>query len=572
MSGRAGGGGARRIAVVLVVAALVVMLALALRSGLRGLDVSSNGPRSPRLDENLTREPVPDFGPTPSIEERRAFWHLMLTTGDEADAEWSLAQIERGGAEARAELMAAARRALRSNPALVQRALDVAISDPRPDDLAVARDALDSTSDQVLLRVATLLRALGPDARGTESALGRLARRQSMHVPRAAYGALAAIGTDDAVREIVAACDATSTQYRPWGYVALGAIGSDEALAALRGLFESLPENDVVGRAAVAEALMRCGDRRGLPWVGERLATVGNGSDEGERMLRTLAEARDSRARELLVRRATDPFETADRREEAVHLLRKLPIEEVDEALWFASRHQPAGANEPTPPEVRLSALETRVLMGAPGAKSELVKLLTSASGTGDREVAAKVVGRLRRPDLAPAVAAALEATAFRDERLRSWMTRALTLSGDPRFAPQIVAEMVRDRGGFGSGGPAFEIWTGLAGANEALGRAVVVAAERALRATGEDAPGGSGLQHLLLVLRWGGRRESADVVARFLLSDVREIRDAALDAYETVAKPNALGPLRRLWARPLDELQREELRIAMRKIHHAAE
>ncbi len=566
----------RQIAIALLIAGLVLLLGKALTGGLAMLDVREPSGQ-PNLPEFLALEPPPDFGPAPSIAERRAFWMQNFLTGDEDDAQWGLRQIRHDGDPSRAAVIDAAKRAMASSPALVQHTLDMIADDPRVADREFAVAALESRSEQTIIRAANVLGVLGKAAGGCEERLAQLGVERSLPVPRHVFTALARIGTPAAVAALNDAFTRADRTERGWVYVALGTIGSPRAVEILKRHFGKVAED--AERASIAEGLTLAGDDTALPWLRERSARLGDGSTLGEAMLRVLANAKDGLAREKLVFRATDPLEQDDRREQAVTFLRNYPVEDVDEALRFASVWRPRGTTSENPRKVRIAALESRVLMEAPGAEEQLHDLLFAAGdgGAADREVAALVVGRLRRAELADDVAEAIGTLAPTEERLRTWFLRALVLCGDPAYADTVVAGIAADTGPFGVGGVAFDVYVGLGGATRQMRTALGASVRRALPSefgkVGEFGElSGSGLQHLILAAGWAEDRDAASLVEPFMLHDVREIRDAALRVLPEIGRRESLAVMRKAWRRKMDAGQREALRLAMQKLHHSAE
>ena len=86
----------RQFSVACGMALVVVAGFWVMGDALRGLDVP-DAPTEPQFAERRVSEPPPLRETPPGTAERRGFWLRMLTTGDERDVQWAVAQLRADG-------------------------------------------------------------------------------------------------------------------------------------------------------------------------------------------------------------------------------------------------------------------------------------------------------------------------------------------------------------------------------------------------------------------------------------------------------------------------------------------
>ncbi len=552
----------RQLSIALAVALLVVAGFWVMGDALRGLNVP-DAPTEPQFAERRVSEPPPLRETPASMAERRGFWLRMLTTGDERDVQWAVAQLRAGGEAGRAAVLAAAERSLRSNKALVQQALEFLLADPRADCFQLARDVLDSTDPHAVNRALLILARLGPEAESVAPQVAALAVDRPYPIPQYAMTALAAMGTaqaEEAAKDAVQRMDAGQ---RAFGYVALAQMARPGIAAFLRDAFER--ETQPGTKLAAAEGLVRSGDDTPIAWLHGELRRTTAGTPQFEGALRILAQAADETAGRILARRAEDPLETGKRRANAIEPLRPFPLPAIKATLVRAGRSG-------QPVDARVAAWDQLVRKGPPSAFRDLLSMLVvpGAAAAEDRRVAALVLGRLRRADAADGLIAALARLQAGEEEERSLYLRALCLTGSEKGAEVVARAIAADHTGFGRGGTAFDVYGVLGDLTPALRRVYGRQFVRAL--AGEfGEPSGTGLQFLLLAMITCGGPEAAPWIERYVHHDEREIRDAAVTALAFVGRPESLDVLTRAWRRKQDDLLRDVLRDTIEKLQYLA-
>lgn len=551
------------------VALLVVAIGRGLAGALSGLDGIANPKARVIPPDPLVAPdgPPPDFGPPPTPQDRVTHWLHTLTVGDQDDIAWALRQIERGGAPARAQVIAAAERSVQSNSAFVQHVVRYLADHPGDDALVLARTALESRDQHLATGAATLLAAIGPPA-ALEAVpqLGLAARDRGGEVARASLGALARIGGPEALAAIRDVLPELGSAYRGYAYLALAESGAPGALEYLEERFAA-EDQDALQRLLCAEALARLGDRSAEDWL---VAQLEKGSaDAGLRpaVLRVLSSLRH-RAAFVAVSKELRGLASDERKEELIELLRPYPLTPEVEALLS----EMTGPDQPE--TVRVGAHELLARAGAHGAVQELVRMLGHAGedGAADRNVAALTLGRLRLPDALDALVAAYRrAYAGHDARTAQFTARAIALLGTPEAAEPLARAFVEDHGDYAVGGVAFGAWNSLGTTRPEFDAAFGAAVERAL--AGEFGElSGSGLQHLLLAAAHYSQSDLTPVLAERLRHEDAPIRQSAAIALSEVGRQGAKAALEGAWRKREDATTREVIRVALERLHYRAE
>lgn len=550
---------ARRFGIAAAVALTVVIGAVVFG----GLSETQETVRPPPFPETISTEPPPDFGERPTPAECLAYWRSLMLMGDDDDVEWAKYQLRRTGEVARLEVLAAAQRSVRSNPAFLEHALEYLLEDPQADTLPLARDCLTSRDPFVVTRAATLIGAVGgPGAEEAAEQLAEAAATRENPVPRYALAALAKIGGPRCARAAMDAVERMEPRWTGLGYVALGKMGGEDVIAFLAKAYESQDDPDL--RMAAAEGLLVAGDDTPRPWLRSELDRLAEGSPLGEAALQVLANAGDPAALPVLAERVRDRFD-APRAEAAVELLANYALADKEALLQEASG--PGNSLD-----TRLDAWEGLVRSESGGAYEDLLELLQATGPTArdEHRIALLVLGRLQRKGALPALKRFLAFVDPTDVERRSLALRALLLGGDPAAAPTIVKAVVADDNDYGTGGVAFNVYTGLGGAAHALKDALAPELVAALQGEYGTAKR-NGLQHLILSAGVCCGPEIAPVVEPFVMHDDREIREAAISVLVFRGREESVHVLRQAWRRRQDEYTRDQLRHALEALHYRA-
>jgi len=553
----------RRASIAAAVMAFVVALFWVMGDALEGLNVP-RAPLEPTFEESAATTPPPIVDPPPGLDARRSFWLLMLTTGDEHDVEWSKVQIRRDGKPARALVLGAGMRSIRSNLAFVQQALDILLESPAEDCYPFARDVLESRDPHAVNRAVLLLAELGALAEPLAPRLATLAVEREYPIPQYAMTALARIGTPaarDAAMDAVSRMDAAQ---RGFGYVALAEIGGDEVIEFMRAAFEV--ESEPLTKLAAAEGLVRAGDETPLPWLRAELARTVRGTHQYSGSLRVLARAQDDEALQLFVAIATDTHESDKNRANAIETIAHYPLSKLYEPLGRVVADRLSI-------DARVAALDVLIRKDAPGRLDDVRALLFAPgrAGADDRRVGALVLGRLRRPDTARALIDALSRLAPNENEDRALYLRALALTGADEAAELIARAIASDTSGFGVGGLAFDVLTVLGSVTPEFRKTLGPELLRALDGA-FGSPSGSGLQSLILATPVCCGEEAAAFIEPFVEHRDRPIREASISALAFCGRQDSLLVLRRAWRRKQDELLRATLADTIEKLQFRAE
>lgn len=553
----------RRAAVAIAAAALLAGLVWVMGDALDALNVPPD-PMEPKFEERQVLEPPPLVEPVPDLAARRSFWLRMLITGDQADVDWAKTQIRRDGDPGRAAVLEAAKRTVRSNPAFVQQALDILLESPRGDCFPLAREVLGSRDPHGVNRALLLLARLGPEAAPVVDELATLAVEREYPIPQYAMTALANIGTDSAREAATDAVGRMDAGQRAFGYVALAEFGGAEVIAFMRQAFDV--ETDPLAKLAAAEGLVRAGDRSTVPWLRQELERADMGTPYYDGTLRVLARAKDEEALRRYLKVATDKLESDKRRANALERVRDYPLDVLLTPLGEVLRDR-------NTIEARVPAWEILIRKDAPGRLDDLEALLFAPGpgGAGDRRVAALVLGRLRRPESAPALIDSLGRLAPDEREERGLYHRALAMTGALEAAPVIARAIAGDTSGFGTGGVAFDISTVFGELTQEFRAELGVHVRRALDGKFGQ-PAGAGLQTLLMATPICCGSEAAEIVEIYVDHDERQIREAAVTALAFVGRRDSLIVLRRAWKRPQDDLLRARMADTIEKLQYVAE
>ena len=552
----------KQIAVGVFIALCVVGGFWVMGDALKALDVPPE-PTEPHFDEHAVSEAPPLLDPAPAMAQRRSYWLRMLTTGDERDVQWAVQQLRNDGDPGRQLVLAAAQRSVRSNRALVQQALEFLLSDPREDCYPLVRDVLESDDPHAVTRALLLLAKLGELGEPVAPRLATLAVEREYPIPQYAMTALAAIGTqaaEDAAKDAVTRMDADQ---RGFGYVALAQMARPGIVDYLKQAFAM--ETDPRTKLAAAEGLVRSDDTSPTDWLRSELEHTTPGSTQFEGALAVLAQAQHEVAHRILADRAEDRLDTGKRRANAIEALAPFSYEMLKSTLVRCGR-----AGEPV--DARVAAWDQMVRKGPRAAYEDLLAMLLApgAGGSDDRRVAALVLGRLERPESAPALIDGLARLDATEKEERSLYLRALCLTGSPDAAEVVARAVAADHTGFGRGGTAFDVFGVLGDLAPDVRAQFGVQFERALAE--EFGPvAGSGLQVLLIAMPTCAGPDAAPRIERFVHHEEREIRDSAITALAFVGRPRSLDVLTRAWHKKQDDLLRANLRDAMLKLQNLA-
>lgn len=519
----------------------------------------TTGPAPSPLDVPETNaDAPPPVVPEPRTEAERVERLIrdFLFAGDNEDAVWARGILERGGEYARTEVGEAARRCLRSNRAFVEHALDVLLRDPRPGDVPLAAEALDSPDTQVTRRALLLLgRVGGPGAHAVIVRIADVAK-DSWPAPVWALDALVALGGDDAVEQVVRV--ATSPEFlagaQEQALASLGRLGGERAREVLRREFEAAVSEERI--IAAAQGLVEMKDPTPIPKLRAMLAA--NGDD---RALNLLARAQDDAALAELESRLRAPIESEARQAQALAMLAYFPYERRAAILRFAST---AGR----PRDVRVAAWEQRVVDGGPTEGAEARNLLRAegAAAKEDRYVAALVLSRLKDAATVQALLAAEKANRD-DHELRAILLRSLALTGAPEAAETVVRAIASDPSAHaGPESLGFQIWQMIPVSAPAFRTAAAPWVRQGLE--GKLGPlSGSAKLHLILAAAATCGPEIEPLLAPYLTDENRHLREATSTAIVNVATSTTAAALRNAWWRKQDAFTRTDLERALRRV-----
>lgn len=538
-----------------VAAAVVLAAAAAAKFGGR-----EDAPRKD-LPETETSEPPPRAAPPRTEDERLRRLLDLVLAGDTDTALWARERLLEAGEPARRIVIEVAQATLRSNVAFVEHAFDVILVDPRPADVPLALEALDSADPQVVRRALVVLgRVADAHVREAIPAIARTAS-QSWPIPRVAMEVLAAVGGDDAITELeriamAPATDAERGAIRDEALAHLGVIGGERARAILRRELDAAGDDSRLVEAS--NGLLRMGDAAPRARLREMLRLA-----RDERALVLLARAADEAAFAELEARLRAPLESEDRRREAVGLLSTFPFAQRAPLLRVA-------AAAPMPRSVRADAWVQLVEDGTQSELDDLVRLLRSSGPDAreDRVVATLALARVTAPSVTPALLAA-EAAQRDDLEVRAMILRALMLSGAPDGAATVVGAMAADPSPHGKPDAlAYELALTLSKAPATFRTAAGPFVLAALRAdAGPGGPAGPSARHnLIIAARHCCGAEAAPMLEPFLVHDDRHCREAAAEALGDAPGPTTLAALRNAWWRRQDALTRSAIQRALQR------
>lgn len=516
--------------------------------------------------------PPPDFPethadtPPPAAQEPRTEKERVerlirdfLFAGDNDDAEWARGVLARGGEYARAEVAEAARRCVRSNRAFVEHALDLLLRDPRPDDLPLAGEALDSPDTQVTRRALLLFGKVGGP--GAHESIRKIAdvAKDSWPAPAWALETLVALGGEDAVAEVERI--ATSPEFlsgaQEQALASLGLLGGERARTVLLREFAAAVTDERI--LAAAQGLVAMGDPTPLPKLREMLAK--NGDD---RALNLLARAHDDAAFKELERRLRAPLESEARQVQALAILAYFPFDQRASLLRFA-----AAAGRPR--DVRVAAWDQLLADGGPAEAAAACAMLRAegAAAKEDRYVAALAASRLHDPATVQALLAAEKANRD-DHELRAILLRSLALTGAPEAAETVVRAIASDPTEHaGPDSMAYQIWQMIPASTQAFRAAAAPWVVQALQ--GKLGPlAGSAKLHLILTAAATCGTEVEPLLEPYLVDDNHNLREAATTAVVNVATDSTAAALRTAWWRKQDQFTRSDLARALRRVELA--
>lgn len=518
---------------------------------------------APRGPEPETRPP--EFPAVRGDDDRIAHWIHTVANGADDDVSWALLRLEHAGARGRSALRDAARAAVESNVALTEQALDFLLKSPEDSDTEFATAALSSRDPQAVTRAIRLLATVpaGPSAE-VARAVGAAGAAGPRDLRLEAIAALAKRNDPDAAAEALKLVDGATNADAPDAVRALESF----RLPAVRDAVASIWSSDAAMpiRFAAADLLVGWGDPRPVPWLESLVASPPPGTfDFADAAVGVLARARHPGALARIGATAADPLAGTPARVTAVRRLAPYPLEA--KAGYLTSAAETVAGSDP---EVTVEALDALVRAGAPGSVERLLRLVRegdTASGT----AAALVLGRVRRPEAAPALVDAIRRRDVSDE-MRALYLRALVLTAAPGTAGVVARAIAEDKVAYdaplslaynagamlGESGPAFRA---------ALGEELV----NALR--GDLGPlAGAGLVQSLRAAGICCGSEASGAIAAYLGHADAEVRTNAALALGYTAGPDAERDLRAAWFRFKDDASRAAIATAMERAHYRSE